>query len=160
MCDFLPNQLELQLVIDNEVFEAPEITNIVTHAKAVVIYNSVLLTQSGQDSLPPIPRFFPLNVCALWAQTYQLQCMDNRIFLIMISYCFYMSTQDKWLCLPASPPPLFFVSLGPLGPNLKFMDQLEEKVLRNLNFPKHQITLTLFLIHQPTHPPMLGTIRH
>ena len=55
MCDFLPNELELQLVIDNEVFETPEITNIVTHAKAVVFYNSVLLTQSGQDSLPPIP---------------------------------------------------------------------------------------------------------
>ena len=80
--------------------------------------------------------------------------MDNMILLVF----FYMSTQNKWPCLQASLPPPFFLGLGPLGPNLKFIDQLEEKVLRNLNFPKHQITLTIFFIQKSTHPPMLGTI--
>ena len=54
MMDFLPNEMEhndclnhvLQLVINNEVFEKPEITTIVTHMKAVVNYNSVLLSSA------------------------------------------------------------------------------------------------------------------
>ena len=107
------------------------------------------------DAPNPSPlRFFPPNVWALWAQTYQIYGQYD-----FTSFYFYMSTQNKWLCLLASLPPFFF-RFGPFGPKLKIMDQLEEKVLRNLNFPKHQITLTLFFIHQPTHPPMLGTIRH
>lgn len=54
MMDFLPNEMEhndclnhlLQLVINDEVFEKPEITSIVAHVKAVVNYNSVLLSSA------------------------------------------------------------------------------------------------------------------
>ena len=67
-------------------------------------------------TVPPPLVFFPSNVWALWAQTYQIYGQYD-----FTSFYFYMSTQNKWLCLLASPPP-FFLGLGPLGPNLKFID--------------------------------------
>jgi hypothetical protein len=65
-------------------------------------------------SIPPPPSLFPPNVWALWAQTYKLKCMDNMIFLIIIiMYCFYMSTQ-------------VVESLGPSGPNQKIYGCLKK----------------------------------
>ena len=65
-------------------------------------------------SIPPPPSLFPPNVWALWAQTYKLKCMDSMIFLIIIiMYCFYMSTQ-------------VVESLGPSGPNQKIYGCLKK----------------------------------
>ena len=54
------------------------------------------------------------------------------------------------LCQHPSPPFVVVVNFGCLGPNIKYMDQLEEKV--NHIWTKHQRHLIILPFH-PTHQP-------
>ena len=88
---------------------------------------------------PPLPFFLqpsPFSSKCLGPVGPNISTTDNMIFIIIISFCFYMSTQNKWQCLLASPPRSpFWGRLGPSGPNLKFKDQLEEFLLMTCKKP-------------------------